>query len=59
MRTKEEEYRTAGLDNPALTREQLIDALLQYPRLMERPIVVIDGRRAVIGRPPEKVLELL
>jgi len=58
MRTHEPEYTAHGLDNPALTRAQLIDAMVRYPQLIERPIVVKDGM-AVIGRPPEKVLELL
>jgi arsenate reductase len=58
MRTKEPEYREAGLDSPDLSRDELIDALLRYPKLIERPIVIKDGQ-AVIGRPPEKILELL
>ncbi|MDR2111707.1 MAG: arsenate reductase (glutaredoxin) [Candidatus Accumulibacter sp.] len=41
-----------------LDEEEWLDALLAYPILIERPIVV-RGKRAVIGRPPEKVLELL
>lgn len=58
MRTHEAEYHGAGLDDPALTRTQLIDAMIAHPKLIERPIVVRNGR-AIIGRPPEKVLELL
>lgn len=58
MRTKEAEYKEQGLDDPALTRDQLIDAMLATPKLIERPIVIKDGR-AAIGRPPEKVLEIL
>jgi len=58
MRTQEQEFREAGLDDPKLTRTQLIDAMVKCPKLIERPIVVRDGK-AVIGRPPEKVLELL
>jgi len=58
MRTQEAEYRAAGLDDPALTRAQLIAAMVQYPKLIERPIVVCGGK-AAIGRPPEKVLEIL
>lgn len=58
MRTKEPEYKALGLDNPDLTREQLIRAMVEAPKLIERPIVLANGRAAV-GRPPEKVLEIL
>lgn len=58
LRTGEDEYKSLGLDNPSLTDDQLLDVMLAHPRLIERPIVVI-GNKAVIGRPPEKVLELL
>jgi len=58
MRTHEKEYAEAGLDNPDLSRAELIAAMIQYPRLIERPIVVTDGK-AAIGRPPEKVLDIL
>ena len=55
LRTGEDEYKDL---NPALTDAQLIDAMAQHPKLIERPILV-SGDRAVIGRPPEKVLEIL
>lgn len=58
MRRKEKEYKALGLDDPGLTRDQLIDAMIEHPRLIERPIVVRDGK-AAIGRPPEKVLEIV
>ncbi len=58
MRKKETEYEENGLDNPNLTRDQLIDAMIKYPKLIERPIVVSNGK-AAIGRPPEKVLDIL
>jgi arsenate reductase len=44
--------------NRAMSDDQWLDALAKYPILMERPIVMI-GDRALIGRPPEKIAELL
>lgn len=58
LRTGEEEYATLGLSNPALDEDTLIDAMVEHPRLIERPIFVHRGR-AVVGRPPEQVLTLL
>jgi len=58
MRRQETEYTELGLGNPALGRDELINAMVEHPRLIERPIV-IHGNQAVIGRPPEKVLEIL
>lgn len=57
MRRKEPEYEALGLDDPTLSREQLLDAMVAYPVLIERPIVV-NGDRAALGRPPEQVLEI-
>jgi len=58
LRTKEDDYKKLGLDNPAVTDKMIIAALTKHPKLLERPIVVA-GRKAVIGRPPENVLSLL
>lgn len=58
MRTHEVEYETSGLDNPGLTEDELIEAMIRIPKLIERPIVMANGR-AVIGRPPENVLTIL
>jgi arsenate reductase len=58
MRKGEAEYTDLNLANPELSREQLIQAMVANPRLIERPIVVANGK-AMIGRPPEKVLEIL
>ena len=58
MRRKETEYKANGLDDPKLSRDQLIDGMLAHPRLIERPIV-IKGRKARLGRPPEQVLEIV
>jgi arsenate reductase len=58
MRTKEGDYARAVLGDPKLTRAQLIAAMVENPSVIERPIVV-SGKRAAIGRPPENVLEIL
>jgi len=58
MRSKEPEYRELGLDNPGLKQKDLVRAMHQTPKLIERPIVVANGR-AALGRPPEQVLEIL
>ena len=57
LRTGEDEYKSLQLDNPALGDDELIAAMAAHPKLIERPIL-IAGDRAVVGRPPEKVLEL-
>ena len=58
LRKGEQEYKDNNLKNPALTEEQLINFMCQYPKLIERPIV-FNGQKAKIGRPPESVLEIL
>lgn len=58
VRTGEAEYTELGLAEPGITDGTLIDAMATHPRLIERPIFVHAGR-AVIGRPPERVLDLL
>ena len=58
MRRKEAPYRELGLDDPSLTRAELVAAMASHPILIERPVVV-SGTRAAIGRPPEKVLDIL
>lgn len=58
LRTGEPEYAELGLADPSLDDEALIAAMHEHPRLIERPVFV-HGDRAVIGRPPERVLELL
>ena len=58
LRTGEPEYTELGLDDPSLSEDALLGAMHAHPRLIERPIFVHAGR-AVIGRPAERVLELL
>ncbi|CNB48739.1 putative arsenate reductase [Yersinia frederiksenii] len=58
MRTKEDLYQTLNLADKALTQDQLLQAMSDNPKLIERPIVVYQDK-ARIGRPPEQVLEIL
>ncbi|MCJ8314483.1 MAG: arsenate reductase (glutaredoxin) [Saccharospirillaceae bacterium] len=58
LRKGEESYKTNSLKNKELTDEQLIDFMLEFPKLIERPIV-IHNNKAVLGRPPENVLEII
>jgi len=58
MRTKEIEYKELGLQDETLTELQLIQAMVNTPKLIERPIVLANGK-AAIGRPPESVLAII
>ena len=57
VRPKEAEYKEAGLSRDA-DDDTVINAIARYPKLLERPVLV-KGDQAVIGRPPETVLELV
>jgi arsenate reductase len=58
MRKQEAEYKEQGLNDDSLSRDQLIKAMTEYPKIIERPIVVSNDR-AAIGRPPESVEKIL
>lgn len=58
LRTGEKAYRENGLDRAELDRSSLIRAMIADPVLIERPIVLAHGK-AAIGRPPERVLDIL
>lgn len=58
MRKKEAEYKASGLDDASLDRHALIQGMVNNPILIERPIVIANGK-AAIGRPPETVLAIL
>lgn len=58
LRKGEQEYKDLGLADESVGDEQIIQAMISHPRLIERPIVVSD-KGARIGRPPESVLEIL
>ena len=58
LRTTEQVYKDADLDDDSLSDDEIIDAICEYPALLQRPIVIF-GDRAVIGRPPTRVLEII
>ncbi len=55
---RKKEAAAAGIDPAKLSEAALIDAMAKHPIIVERPIVV-SGGKAALGRPPEKVLEIL
>ena len=57
LRKTEKEYKAYGLDNKNLIDSDIIKLMIANPILIERPIVIVDGK-AVLGRPPENILKL-
>jgi len=58
LRTGEAEYKELNLKNESLSEDEIIDAMINHPKLIERPIVrTVKG--TVIGRPPENVLGII
>lgn len=58
LRKGEDAYKELALADSSHSESELIDAMIQHPKLIERPIV-LKGNKAVLGRPPENVLELI
>lgn len=58
MRQKEDLYKSLNLNDTSLTEDRLIQVMVDNPKLIERPIVVANGK-ARIGRPPEDVLGIV
>ncbi len=58
LRKGEQEYKDNNFADKGLSDSDLIDLMVKFPKVIERPIVV-DGDKAILGRPPENVLDLL
>lgn len=58
IRTSEKEWQALSIDLNNASDDDLMDAILSAPKVMQRPIVIANGK-AVLGRPPENVLEIL
>ena len=58
IRTGEKLYKDLNINDMDWDDDDLINAMVEFPKLLERPIVIRD-KKGIIGRPPEKVLELL
>lgn len=58
VRTGELAYEQAGFNMDGMSDDEIIDAICAHPSLLQRPIVV-SGGKAIIGRPPAKVLDII
>ncbi|WP_114418810.1 arsenate reductase (glutaredoxin) [Marinospirillum perlucidum] len=58
MRKGEAVYKEEQLNNPELSEDALIQAMAEHPKLMERPVLITDDK-AVVGRPPEQILDII
>lgn len=58
MRKGEQEYKDNNLGDESLSPDDLVDAMIKYPKLIERPIVIKDGQ-AAIGRPIQNIIDIL
>jgi len=59
MRKNEAVYKDLSLAEPSLKEDELITAMLENPILIERPIVIVDGKKIALGRPPENILKII
>ena len=58
VRVHEDEFKQAGLDKEGISDDEIIKAMIKFPKLIERPIVV-NGNKVAIGRPPKNILSIL
>jgi arsenate reductase len=59
LRSTEQVFKDAGMDDADLSDDDIYEAISECPTLLQRPIVIIDNEKAALGRPPENVLEIL
>lgn len=58
MRKNEKDYKDNGLKDKSLSRDDLLEAMVKFPKLIERPVVV-SGKKAALGRPTENILNII
>ena len=58
LRTGESAYKENNLKDSNISEEEIINLMIEYPKLIERPIYV-KGSKAIVGRPPENVLKII
>ena len=59
LRSNEQVFKDAGMDDSELSDAEILEAISQCPTLLQRPIVIVNDSKAVLGRPPENVLEII
>jgi arsenate reductase len=58
IRSNEKEYKENNLDNLDLTQDQILELIVEHPKLLQRPVLVYNNK-AIIGRPPEDILRII
>ena len=58
LRTGESAYKENNLKDSNISDEEIINLMIEYPKLIERPIYV-KGNKAIVGRPPENILKII
>ena len=58
LRIGESAYKENNLKDSNISDEEIINLMIEYPKLIERPIYV-KGNKAIVGRPPENILKII
>ena len=58
LRTGESAYKENNLKNSNISDEEIVNLMIEYPKLIEKPIYV-KGSKAIVGRPPENILKII